>query len=204
MKDAERDRGRARHAVAEVLAKEATALPSIIPVSPSNDQAMSASLCAADRRGSVDKKRLRALWVDCLGLAVEGNYRSERGKRRRDYRVPEAVDALRSGPHAADRSGEKPAVQTGAQSRGSLGGRPARRRRMADRTRGAFAPAESARARQVTTSRSSIRRATKPRRSAAKGVLIELVQAPTDYHAAAGQTGAISVLSDSYRRTFLQ
>src|SRR5215212_5810247 len=27
--------------------------------------------------GSVDKARLRALWVDCLGLAVQGQYRSE-------------------------------------------------------------------------------------------------------------------------------
>jgi lactoylglutathione lyase len=28
--------------------------------------------------GSEDKSRLRKLWVDCLGLTVEGNYRSER------------------------------------------------------------------------------------------------------------------------------
>jgi lactoylglutathione lyase len=28
--------------------------------------------------GSTSKERLRRLWVDCLGLAVEGNFRSER------------------------------------------------------------------------------------------------------------------------------
>ena len=28
--------------------------------------------------GSPDKERLRRLWVDCLGLAIEGNFRSER------------------------------------------------------------------------------------------------------------------------------
>lgn len=37
--------------------------------------------------GSVDKNRLRALWVDCLGLAVEGNYRSERENVDEDIAV---------------------------------------------------------------------------------------------------------------------
>ena len=37
--------------------------------------------------GSVDKARLRALWVDCLGLAVEGNYRSERENVDEDIAV---------------------------------------------------------------------------------------------------------------------
>ena len=42
--------------------------------------------------GSVDKARLRALWVDCLGLAVEGNYRSEREN------VDEDIAVAGSGP----------------------------------------------------------------------------------------------------------
>ena len=37
--------------------------------------------------GSVDKSRLRALWVDCLGLAVEGQYRSERENVDEDIAV---------------------------------------------------------------------------------------------------------------------
>ena len=37
--------------------------------------------------GSVDKARLRALWVDCLGLAVEGSYRSERENVDEDIAV---------------------------------------------------------------------------------------------------------------------
>ena len=37
--------------------------------------------------GSVDKARLRTLWVDCLGLAVEGNYRSERENVDEDIAV---------------------------------------------------------------------------------------------------------------------
>jgi lactoylglutathione lyase len=37
--------------------------------------------------GSVDKSRLRALWVDCLGLAIEGSYRSERENVDEDIAV---------------------------------------------------------------------------------------------------------------------
>lgn len=37
--------------------------------------------------GSVDKSRLRALWIDCLGLAVEGTYRSERENVDEDIAV---------------------------------------------------------------------------------------------------------------------
>jgi lactoylglutathione lyase len=37
--------------------------------------------------GSVDKARLRALWVDCLGLAVEGSYKSERENVDEDIAV---------------------------------------------------------------------------------------------------------------------
>jgi lactoylglutathione lyase len=37
--------------------------------------------------GSLDKARLRALWVDCLGLAVEGHYRSERENVDEDIAV---------------------------------------------------------------------------------------------------------------------
>jgi lactoylglutathione lyase len=37
--------------------------------------------------GSVDKGRLRTLWVDCLGLSVEGNYRSERENVDEDIAV---------------------------------------------------------------------------------------------------------------------
>ena len=37
--------------------------------------------------GGPDKSRLRKLWVDCLGLAVEGNYRSERENVDEDIAV---------------------------------------------------------------------------------------------------------------------
>lgn len=37
--------------------------------------------------GSTSKARLRALWVDCLGLAVEGQYRSERENVDEDIAV---------------------------------------------------------------------------------------------------------------------
>jgi len=37
--------------------------------------------------GSVDKSRLRTLWVDCLGLAIEGSYRSERENVDEDIAV---------------------------------------------------------------------------------------------------------------------
>jgi len=37
--------------------------------------------------GGPDKSRLRRLWVDCLGLAVEGNYRSERENVDEDIAV---------------------------------------------------------------------------------------------------------------------
>jgi len=37
--------------------------------------------------GSASKARLRALWVDCLGLAVEGQYRSERENVDEDIAV---------------------------------------------------------------------------------------------------------------------
>ena len=37
--------------------------------------------------GSPSKERLRRLWVDCLGLAVEGSYRSERENVDEDIAV---------------------------------------------------------------------------------------------------------------------
>ena len=37
--------------------------------------------------GSTSKERLRRLWVDCLGLAVEGNFRSERENVDEDIAV---------------------------------------------------------------------------------------------------------------------
>ncbi len=37
--------------------------------------------------GSADKSRLRTLWVDCLGLAIEGSYRSERENVDEDIAV---------------------------------------------------------------------------------------------------------------------
>src|SRR3954454_20909819 len=37
--------------------------------------------------GSEDKSRLRKLWVECLGLAVEGQYRSERENVDEDIAV---------------------------------------------------------------------------------------------------------------------
>ena len=42
--------------------------------------------------GSVDKARLRRLWIDCLGLAIEGHYKSEREN------VDEDIAVAGSGP----------------------------------------------------------------------------------------------------------
>ena len=46
--------------------------------------------------GSTSKERLRRLWVDCLGLAVEGSYRSEREN------VDEDIAVAGSGPLAVE------------------------------------------------------------------------------------------------------
>jgi lactoylglutathione lyase len=46
--------------------------------------------------GGADKRRLRSLWVDVLGLAVKGNFVSEREN------VDEDICALGSGPHEVE------------------------------------------------------------------------------------------------------
>jgi lactoylglutathione lyase len=46
--------------------------------------------------GGLDKQRLRALWVDQLGLTVKGEFRSEREN------VDEDICALGEGPHAVE------------------------------------------------------------------------------------------------------
>jgi lactoylglutathione lyase len=46
--------------------------------------------------GGPDKARLRALWVDLLGLRVQGSFRSEREN------VDEDICALGDGPHAVE------------------------------------------------------------------------------------------------------
>ena len=46
--------------------------------------------------GGADKQRLRALWVDVLGLAVKGNFRSEREN------VDEDILAVGHGPHEVE------------------------------------------------------------------------------------------------------
>ncbi len=46
--------------------------------------------------GGSDKARLRALWVDLLGLSVKGTFRSEREN------VDEDICALGEGPHAVE------------------------------------------------------------------------------------------------------
>jgi lactoylglutathione lyase len=46
--------------------------------------------------GGLDKQRLRALWVDQLGLTVKGDFRSEREN------VDEDICALGHGPHAVE------------------------------------------------------------------------------------------------------
>lgn len=46
--------------------------------------------------GGADKQRLRALWVDVLGLAVKGSFRSEREN------VDEDILALGAGSHAVE------------------------------------------------------------------------------------------------------
>jgi lactoylglutathione lyase len=62
--------------------------------------------------GGPDKARLRALWVDLLGLSVHGSFRSEREN------VDEDICALGHGPHAVEVDlmqpldpDKKPAVQ---------------------------------------------------------------------------------------------
>jgi lactoylglutathione lyase len=61
--------------------------------------------------GAADKQRLRALWVDLLGVPVTGHYTSEREN------VDEDICTLGSGPHAVEVDlmqpldpGKKPAV----------------------------------------------------------------------------------------------
>lgn len=63
--------------------------------------------------GGADKQRLRALWVDLLGLPVTGHFVSEREN------VDEDICTLGSGPHAVEVDlmqpidpEKKPAVQT--------------------------------------------------------------------------------------------
>ena len=63
--------------------------------------------------GGADKSRLRALWVDMLGLAVKGNFVSEREN------VDEDICQLGSGPSAVEvdlmqplDAAKKPAVHT--------------------------------------------------------------------------------------------
>jgi lactoylglutathione lyase len=46
--------------------------------------------------GALDKARLRTLWVDMLGLAPKGNFRSEREN------VDEDICAIGSGPHQVE------------------------------------------------------------------------------------------------------
>ncbi|MDP1902399.1 MAG: VOC family protein [Rubrivivax sp.] len=46
--------------------------------------------------GGPDKQRLKALWVDMLGLTVKGSFVSEREN------VDEAICALGTGPHAVE------------------------------------------------------------------------------------------------------
>jgi lactoylglutathione lyase len=46
--------------------------------------------------GGADKRRLRSLWVDVFGLAVKGNFVSEREN------VDEDICALGSGPHEVE------------------------------------------------------------------------------------------------------
>ncbi|HKX43100.1 MAG TPA: VOC family protein, partial [Burkholderiaceae bacterium] len=63
--------------------------------------------------GALDKARLRTLWVDKLGLAVTGTFRSEREN------VDEDICAIGSGPYTVEVDlmqpldpDKKPAVQT--------------------------------------------------------------------------------------------
>ena len=142
--------------------------------------------------GSVDKNRLRALWVDCLGLAVEGNYRSERENVDEDIAVAGSgsmrceVDLMQPIDPA-----KKPAVHDPALNHVGL---------WVDDLRAAV---EWLSAQGVRFAPGGIRKGaaghditfihpkgneTSP--IGGEGVLIELVQAPTDIIAAAGQTGA--------------
>ena len=142
--------------------------------------------------GSVDKNRLRALWVDCLGLAVEGNYRSERENVDEDIVVAGSgsmrceVDLMQPIDPA-----KKPAVHDPALNHVGL---------WVDDLRAAV---EWLTAQGVRFAPGGIRKGaaghditfihpkgneTSP--IGGEGVLIELVQAPTDIIAAAGQTGA--------------
>ncbi|MET0917817.1 MAG: VOC family protein [Burkholderiales bacterium] len=142
--------------------------------------------------GSVDKNRLRALWVDCLGLAVEGNYRSERENVDEDIAVAGSgsmrceVDLMQPIDPA-----KKPAVHDPALNHVGL---------WVDDLRAAV---EWLTAQGVRFAPGGIRKGaaghditfihpkgneTSP--IGGEGVLIELVQAPPDIIAAAGQTGA--------------
>jgi lactoylglutathione lyase len=141
--------------------------------------------------GSVDKARLRALWVDCLGLAVEGNYRSERENVDEDIAVAGAgpmrceVDLMQ--PIDAAR---KPAVHDPALNHVGL---------WVDDLRAAV---EWLTAQGVRFAPGGIRKGAAgyditfihPRGNetapiGGEGVLIELVQAPPEIIAAAGGAG---------------
>ncbi|MET0205481.1 MAG: VOC family protein [Casimicrobiaceae bacterium] len=142
--------------------------------------------------GSVDKNRLRALWVDCLGLAVEGNYRSERENVDEDIAVAGSgsmrceVDLMQPIDPA-----KKPAVHDPALNHVGL---------WVDDLRAAV---EWLTAQGVRFAPGGIRKGAAGHDIAfihpkgnetspigGEGVLIELVQAPPDIIAAAGQRGA--------------
>ncbi len=147
------------------------------------------SACSRSRIGGRSKARLRALWVEMLGLAADAaafarsartstktSARIGRGPTKVEVDLMEPIDPARQARRACD----------AAQPRRPLDRRPARRGRLARRrAASASRPAASAPARRGTTSASSTRRASDEFPIAGEGVLIELVQAPPEVIAAA-------------------
>ncbi len=139
--------------------------------------------------GGLDKGALTGLWTGLLGVEKVGDYVSE------SENVDEDILRLGDGPHAVEIDLMQPldperspeGARADAQPRRCVDRRPRGLRRLADASRACGSRrVGSARVRRATTCASSIRRATTTRPAAAKGVLIELVQAPPDVIAALG------------------
>ena len=84
--------------------------------------------------GGLDKQRLRALWVDTLGLEATGTYRSERENVDEDIlaRRPRPVQGRGRPDAAARRREEARGPRSGAQPHRAVGGRSRGRGRLAD------------------------------------------------------------------------
>ena len=139
--------------------------------------------------GGTDKKRLRKLWVDTLGVPVTGQLPQRARERRRGHPgAGDGTDQGRDRPDAADRHRQEARrPRNPAQPHRTVGRRSAEGGGVARRRTACVSPrAASARAPQASTSASCTRRATTQFPISGEGVLIELVQAPPEVVATLG------------------